>query len=308
MSLGAGTGADHPPAGAALHLQQSKLLVSAGHRRPTTPPRGSTSPCRRNTTPWRAARRPVPPTRAAGPARQGDRPRKTVHLHLGQAAALSGVRDQPVHRCHDRGSAAAATADGTAAAAAAADRPAWTAVDGASAARSTLVVQANPRQTSRGRGTAERSPRNLRVLRLASSGTSPTRASRWRCRRATCPAGTARRYFAILNQPLPTSAVRLAQRSGELRRLSDVLPRPRARAPVVGTGGRLEELPRAVAERRLRAVLRRDVRREGARHRHLRGRAAPDAPLGDRSLAAGARSISATGWGTSRATAACSAR
>ena len=45
-------------------------------------------------------------------------------------------------------------------------------------------------------------------------------------------------------------AVRVARRSGQLRRLSRLLPRPRTRAPVVGAGRRMEELPRAVAQRR----------------------------------------------------------
>ena len=50
----------------------------------------------------------------------------------------------------------------------------------------------------------------------------------------------------------------LAQRPGLVRGLPGVLPRARDRAPVVGTGRRLAQLPRAVAERRVRAVLRRD--------------------------------------------------
>ena len=70
--------------------------------------------------------------------------------------------------------------------------------------------------------------------------------------------------------------------------LSGVLPRPRGRAPVVGTGGRLEELPRAVAQRRLRAVLRGAVRREGSRRRRVRRTVhPPDAPDGDRRLRPG---------------------
>ena len=63
-------------------------------------------------------------------------------------------------------------------------------------------------------------------------------------------------------------------------RLSRVLPRPRARASVVGTGGRLAQLSRAVAERGLRAVLRRALRAASARRRGVRQRAAADAPVG----------------------------
>ena len=59
----------------------------------------------------------------------------------------------------------------------------------------------------------------------------------------------------------------LAQRSGGVRRLPGVLPRARARAPVVGPGGRLAQLPRAVAERGVRAVLRGALRAASARRR-----------------------------------------
>ena len=70
------------------------------------------------------------------------------------------------------------------------------------------------------------------------------------------PGGHGPAYFAVLNNPLPIDAVQLAQRSGGVPGLPGVLPRARARASVVGPGGRLEELSRAVAQRRLRAVLR----------------------------------------------------
>ena len=59
--------------------------------------------------------------------------------------------------------------------------------------------------------------------------------------------------------------------------LPGVLPRPRGRAPVVGAGRGLEELPRAVAQRGVRAVLRRAVRREGPRPGRLRPDDAADA-------------------------------
>ena len=79
----------------------------------------------------------------------------------------------------------------------------------------------------------------------------------------------------------------------------------------MGPGGRLAQLPRAVAERRLRAVLRGAVRR-AARPRawtcRVRRHDAADAQVGDRRVRPGARSTSATGSVTSRATAASSAR
>ena len=58
----------------------------------------------------------------------------------------------------------------------------------------------------------------------------------------------------------PVVAAGVAQRSGGIQQLSRLLHRARARAPVVGTGGRLAQLPRAVAQRGVRAVLRRAVR------------------------------------------------
>ena len=99
------------------------------------------------------------------------------------------------------------------------------------------------------------------------SATRRTRASRSRDRESDRPGGHSPPYFALLNQVVAGIAVRLAQRSGELRELSDVLPRARSRAPVVGTGGRLEELSRAVAQRGVRAVFRGAVCREGSRSR-----------------------------------------
>ena len=97
------------------------------------------------------------------------------------------------------------------------------------------------------------------------------------------PGGHSPPYFAVVNSCCRL-AVRLAQRSGELRELSRVLPRPRARASVVGPGGRLEELSRAVDQRRVRAVLRGALRREDARRRHVRGILRQMRRLGDRAF------------------------
>ena len=121
------------------------------------------------------------------------------------------------------------------------------------------------------------------------------------------PGGHSPAYFALLNQPLPLSPIVVAERSGGVRRVSSAFPRARDRAPVVGAGGRLEELPRAVDQRRLRAVLRRAVRAARARRRGLPRHAAADAPLGRSSSRRRARSISATGSATSRAKGASSA-
>ena len=69
----------------------------------------------------------------------------------------------------------------------------------------------------------------------------------------------------MLYQPLPQSPFNWTNDPVSFQSYRVVLHRARARAPVVGTGGRMEELPRAVAQRRLRAVLRRALRRARAR-------------------------------------------
>ena len=83
--------------------------------------------------------------------------------------------------------------------------------------------------------------------------------------RATCPAATAPATSPSSTARCRRSRIAVAQRPGGVRGLPRLLPRPRARAPVVGTGGRLEELPRAVAQRGVRAVLRGALRAEDAR-------------------------------------------
>ena len=70
-------------------------------------------------------------------------------------------------------------------------------------------------------------------------------------------------------QPAADHAVRVAQRPGDVQRLPRVHPRARGRAPVVGPGRRLEELPRAVDQRGVRAVLRRALRPRAPRRRRL---------------------------------------
>ena len=75
------------------------------------------------------------------------------------------------------------------------------------------------------------------------------------------PGGHSPPYFATLSHPPPATPISWRTRSSVLRRVSRVLSRARDRASMVGAGGRLEELPRAVDQRGVRAVLRRDVRR-----------------------------------------------
>ncbi len=104
-------------------------------------------------------------------------------------------------------------------------------------------------------------------------------------------------------QPVADHAVPVSQRSGGLLELSGVLHRARARPSVVGTGGRLEELSRAVAERRVRAVLRGALCQGAARRADVPRCAPPVPPLGDGSNRIRARCIWGIASATSRATA-----
>ena len=104
------------------------------------------------------------------------------------------------------------------------------------------------------------------------------------------PGGHSPAYFAVMNHELPRQPGHhgfVADRSSQLQQLSLVLPGARDRAPVVGTGSRLEELPRAVAERRARPVLRGALRRAAWGARGLRRHPPPDAALGDAALRRG---------------------
>ena len=139
-------------------------------------------------------------------------------------------------------------------------------------------MEANPRQQGRGRALmadARTSCASTRADRRCAVPVGDGRAGRERAARRPQPG-----LLRGAQQPAARLARDLARRSGGVRRFSRVLPRPRARAPVVGPGGRLEELPRAVAQRRLRAVLRGALRAEAARRARLRRHAAAVPPLG----------------------------
>ena len=171
---------------------------------------------------------------------------------------------------------------------------------GESTATLNSSVEANPRQVQRGRELARARRRHRAVLRSRSSATAPYPSFTLALVESDLPGGHSPAYFALLNQPLPTTPLRLAQRPGGVRRLPGVLPRARARAPVVGPGGRLAELPRAVAQRGLRAVLRRAVRAAAARRRSVFADVLRQ--IGEwahRRVATRARSISATASATS---------
>ena len=83
------------------------------------------------------------------------------------------------------------------------------------------------------------------------------------------PGGHSPRVLRGLSSAAADDAVLVVGRSGGVRQhLSVLLSRARNRAPVVGPGGRLEELSRAVDERGTRAVLRGALRRSGSRPGH----------------------------------------
>src|SRR4029079_7495239 len=86
----------------------------------------------------------------------------------------------------------------------------------------------------------------------------------------------------------PDLAVHVEQRSGGVPELPVVLHCARGRAPVVGPGGWLEELPRAVDQRRVLAVLRGPLRGARTRRRAVHVGTAPDEEMGGGSLPAGA--------------------
>ena len=89
-------------------------------------------------------------------------------------------------------------------------------------------------------------------------------------------AGVLRRH----QQSAADDAVHVAERSGEVQQLPRVLRGPRARAPVVRPGRGLEELPRAVAQRGLRAVLRGALRARAPRRAGVPRRAAASSAAG----------------------------
>ena len=160
--------------------------------------------------------------------------------------------------------------------------------------------QANPRQVGRARNIAEQTSAILQFY-ASIVGEAPYPSFTLAVTENELPGGHSPAYFAVLNQVLPTTPIVWRNDPVNFESYPDVLSRARAGAPVVGPGGRLEELPRAVAERGLRAVFRRAVRREGARRRTSSrpccGRCGGPASTRRRR----GRSISATGSATSAA-------
>ena len=147
-----------------------------------------------------------PPTRAAGPLRPGERARKSFVFNSQRplrylACVISrfnvvATTDLVLPLTDER----RATISG-------AEGPPHGPLEGGDKSESqlSLVVQANPRQASRGRGTSRAIRRHLRVLRVDSSGTCRIRASPLALSESELPGGHSPAYFAILNQPLPTT-------------------------------------------------------------------------------------------------------
>ena len=145
-----------------------------------------------------------------------------------------------------------------------------------------LSIAANRRQEQRARETIGHCGRDPAFLCAAHRRCAVRRddASRWS--KATCRAATARPISRCSTTRCRCRRITWRNDPAVVQQLPGVLPRARARASVVGPGGRLAELPRAVAQRGLRAVLRRALRTRAARRAGVSRRAAPVPPLGDR--------------------------
>ena len=158
-------------------------------------------------------------------------------------------------------------------------KPAAPVVDAAPYKKLDLIVETHPRQSGRGKGLAERA---VDVVQFYESiiGDSPYSAFTLARHRDVA---SRRPQSRVLRGPESAGAQHrdhVAQRSGVVRELPGVLPGARSRAPVVGTGGRLAQLPRAMAQRGVRAVLRRALRAEIPRRRRVWRRHSTDAPVG----------------------------
>ena len=102
------------------------------------------------------------------------------------------------------------------------------------------------------------------------------------------PGGHSPAYFALLNQTLPTHSWSWRNDPVSFDSYPTFFLAHEIAHQWWGQARRLEELPRAVAERGLRAVLRGAVCRERARTGELRAACASDAQVGDGHVGAGA--------------------
>ena len=147
--------------------------------------------------------------------------------------------------------------------------------------------------------------RHRAVLSSRFSTTLRTRASRSRSLESDLPGGHSPGYFAVLNDPASPMRLLLGpERPGVVQGLSGLCARARARPPVVGSGGRLARLSRAVVERRLFAVFRRAVRTAASAAVGCSARCCARCVSGRSPAPTPGRFRSATGSARSRATAA----
>ena len=147
-------------------------------------------------------------------------------------------------------------------------RPASTSPDPAPRDETSLAlnVRANARQVGRARNIAEQTSAILAYY-ASIIGEAPYPSFTLAVTENELPGGHSPAYLAVLNQVLPTTPNVWRNESRELRKLSPVLSGARTGASVVGPGGRLEKLPRAVAERGLRTSI---SRRSTPRRRSTR--------------------------------------
>ena len=215
----------------------------------------------------------------------------------GSPGAVSGLRDQPFHS--DR----PASRRGAGGSAAIRDPP------GAAGRRGlNLEVVSTSRMTGRNRQTPQRVASMLAVVRERSRAKCPIPTSRWRRSTTICPADIRRRTSRSSISRCRRRRTRGRRSGGVRRHLRAPVSGARSGASVVGPGGRLEELSRAMAERRTGAVLCGAVCGRGSRRRRmletLHRRHAQDRRA---VLRPGADLRSATGSATSSATVASSA-
>ena len=144
--------------------------------------------------------------------------------------------------------------------------------------RISIGVEANPRQLGRGRDIAPVGGRHHAVLRNA-DGRHAVRVADGDDARARCAGRPQSGVLFDHQQRRAVLEAVLGQRPVGVCGRARVLPRARARSSVVGTGGRLEELPRAVDQRGIRAILFRAVRPARPRRRVILRHAAPVPPV-----------------------------
>ena len=145
-----------------------------------------------------------PPSRAAGPVRQGDRARKRFVFtsdrpmrYLACVISRFNVVTTAELVLSSSDERRATSADDAA--------PHGPATGAAPAETSlSLTVQANPRQASRGRGTADRTAAIFKYY-TSLIGDVPYPSFTVALSESDLPGGHSPAYFAILNQPLPTS-------------------------------------------------------------------------------------------------------